>query len=366
MKRILQVTLFDDKNIGNRLQNYALQEVLIKKECEVTNLRDRRVYHISGKQLIKNNVKHILSITGNKKYKQKYEASRFINARWKIIHQFSEEYIHHIIDASKGIDKIELSNYDLAIVGSDQVWHNWKAGDPDFVMDLSYYYLSFLPPEKRAAYGASFGFDKFLERDLQAHMNGLQGMHYISCREQSGCDLVQSVTGKDVPHVLDPTLLLDASDWRKLESKANAYSKNVTGKYAFVFFLGNETEEYKQSVERECQKNSIDTIIDFNDFSDDNIASCGPIEFLYLIDHAQYIFTDSFHCTVFSILFDKNFVVYRRLQDGFTNMFGRIEELLKMTGHMNNAYGGVSNRTKVEDFEIIKRRSLDYLDLILK
>lgn len=358
MKKVLQVTLFDNSNIGNRLQNYALYTLLTSKGCDVTNLKDRTEYVPDTKTKVKNQVKHVLGIFGNKKYKEKYLQYKGNLKRRAALQSFSNAYIPKVIDASNGTDGIDFSSFDLGIAGSDQVWHHWNQDDKE----LPYFYLEFLPEEKRNAYAASFGFDEFPEEDLDQHKYGLSHMHSISCREQSGCNLVKSVTGKDVPHVLDPTLLLSAEEWRKLENQANAYVRSLKD-YVFIYFLGNITDEYRNEIEKKANGKKI---VNFTDWNNSKIAECGPVEFLYLIDHCDYFLTDSFHGTVFATLFNKEFTVFRRKQEGFENMFSRINELLISTGHEEKAYGGVDPADNVETFDILKQRSLDYLDKILK
>lgn len=357
-KNILHVTLYDNSNIGNRLQCYALYKLLADRNCEVTLLRDRKEYQPNGKEILKNQIKHILGMFGNKKYGRKYEMWKGGFPRRAAMQHFSETYLGKVIDASEGTEGIDFSAYDLGIVGSDQVWHHWHEDDEE----LSYFYLEFLPPEKRAAYAASFGFDHFRSDDIQLHKKGLQEMHYISCREARGCELVKELTGRDALHVLDPTLILDAAEWKKLENDASSYAKMQRG-YVFIYFLGNINDEYKHEIEKHTAGKKI---VDFGNLADEDIAACGPVEFLYLIDHADYVITDSFHCTVFSILFHKPFTVVRRQQEGFNKMFGRIEELLISTGNQDKALGGVDRNLAADSFDSMKLRSLNYLDEILR
>lgn len=376
--RVALLTIQDDGNFGNRLQNYALQTVLEKRGANVTNLDDSHTKPISSHQKKKEIIKFWLGVFGSKYYKKSHKMVLGREERNKVLLSFSNSYIHNRV---KVTHTNVPDNFDLGIVGSDQVWHHWDViRNPDDSIvknpdgtnrldptELPYYYLEFLPSEKRASYAASFGFTEFPEEDLNEHIQGLKGMKYISCREQSGCDLVKSVIGGDVPHVLDPTLLLSASEWRELEKNVNETARaEADTPYVFGFFLGNCTDEYREEIEERVKEQGQDTkVIDFSDITNKKIASYGPIEFLYLIDHAEYVFTDSFHCTVFSILFGKQFLSFRRQQEGFLNMFGRIEELLKMTGKEECAYGGIDKGTVAEDFETIKKRSLDYLDMVL-
>ena len=250
--------------------------------------------------------------------------------------------------------------YDFAIVGSDQVWHKWG----NDLKELPYYYLEFMPKEKRLSYAASFGFDEFPTIDREKHIKGLKGMHAISCREQSGCRLIKEATGKEATHVLDPTLLLKPEEWRNIEADISTVVKPEE-KYIFIYFLGNIIEEYRQYIDEIASKRGL-RIIDFLDMQDKNIACCGVGEFVSFIDHADYVLTDSFHCTVFSILFEKEFTVFKRKQEGFEKMYSRIEELLQSTGHEYNAYDKLNPNPMVENFETLYENSRRYLTEILR
>lgn len=360
-KKVLLVTMQDNNNMGNRLQNYALQYVLDKYGMEVTNLDNGYSdYHIGKKAKLKKAIKSVLATLGLPKYRIEVQADK----NWRIRHfvnkRFSDSQIHNITRVTfDDVYKRDWSAYDLAIVGSDQVWHKWS----DSEKELPYYYLSFLPKEKRKSYAASFGFDEFPDVDRTQHIEGIKGMNNISCRESTGCKLVKDVIGKDVPHVLDPTLLLSEDDWRKMTTNANNYAKTQK-RYAFMYFLGEKAPEYEAEIQHILKENDLKTI-DFLDFSNSDIANCGPEEFVSLIEHADYVLTDSFHCCVFSILFGKKFEVFRRKGEGMEKMFSRIEELLVNTGHADSAFGGLNPNLKPEDFDELRQTSLDYLEKVL-
>lgn len=359
-KNILLVTLFDDNNIGNRLQNYALQHILELQDANVSVVDNGYTNYPAIKDKIKIIIKQCLGIIGIEKYR--YSFQRFLSEKMKRVanKEFDRKNIHNIIKLSNTqIFNSDWSTFDIAIAGSDQIWHRWGNDK----LELPFYYLQFMPKTKRAAYAASFGFENFPEQDLEQHKKGLQEMEYISCRELSGCKLVEEVVGRDVPRVLDPTLLLSAADWRKIEGQAPEYARTQKN-YAFVYFLGDQTEEYKQYICDVMQHQEIDKIIDFSNYIDKNISACGPAGFLSLIDRAEWIFTDSFHCTVFSVLFDKKFTTFRREQEGFEKMFGRIEDLLASTNKLECIYGGTT-RVATNDFNKLYSDSMHYISKVM-
>lgn len=362
MKNALLITLQDNNNIGNRLQNYALQTALEQYGCNVTNLDNGYTTKPTQKQIIKNNIKKCLGKLGNKKYADK--SKEFFNSQLRRLANtsFTNKYISDIKQVTyANAFSQPWNSYDFAITGSDQVWHNWHK-DPK---ELPYYYLEFMPEEKRVSYAASFGFEEFPEEDKAEHIKGLQGMHAISCRESSGCTLIKRETGRDAVHVLDPTLLLSADDWRQAEAPIPENLHINNSRYAFLYFLGEVPNEYQKFID-DLQTTREVKLIDFMDLKDEAIARCGVGEFLSLIDNADYVLTDSFHCTVFSILFQKEFTVFRRKGEGFEKMFGRIEDLLRMTGNTDKAFDKIPEDSNALSFEKLKENSIKYLEEVIK
>lgn len=360
-KRIVIVTLFDDNNIGNRLQNYALQQVLFKCGTDVTVLDNGYTTIPNLKTRIKENIKGICGAIGNEKYNKDYQNYISKKRKRKANKKFDRNNIKKIVKVSnQQAFNIDWSQYAMAVAGSDQIWHKWRNDE----YELPFYYLQFMPPEKRMAYAASFGFNELPSVDISQHEQGMRGMKCISCREKSGCEIASNITGKRIQQVLDPTLLLTALEWRELEKNATVYARSQEN-YAFIYFLGEKTDEYMEYIKNVMKINKIDNIIDFSDIFNRHISECGPCGFLSLIDRAEYVFTDSFHCTVFSVLFEKRFKVFKRRQPGFENMFGRIEDLLASKGKLENIYGG-SAKKATNDFEKLYMESMQYIDSMLR
>lgn len=357
MKKILIVTLFDEYNIGNRLQNYALQKVLENHGYCVTTIDNFYTQKIPCKVRLKYSIKRLLVLGGNKKYSSDCLKYSRLNMRRRAIQKFNKRNISDIIQISnQKAFEIDWSQFDLVVAGSDQIWHKWQESE----IELPYYYLQFVPSDKRVAYAASFGFESFPKKDIEQHRIGLQEMRYISCREEVGCELIENLINRRVSRVLDPTLLLSAQEWRLLKNQSRGFGKKYHN-YAFVFFLGEITAEYRKFIEETMKENNIDMLIDFND---NQFGVCGPCDFLELIDNAQYIYTDSFHCTVFSAIFDKKFTSFRRVQPGFEKMFGRIEDLLASMDKLSHIYGS-TQRTSTNNFDEIYKFSIQYIRKIL-
>lgn len=355
-KNVVLVTLFDDNNIGNRLQNYALQHILTKYGANVTTLNNGYTSIPNWKDRLKIKIKKSLGKLGVQKYKEDCICFDGNNIKRNANKQFDECNIKHIVNiTNREAFQHNWSQYNIAITGSDQVWHKWRKD----VYELPFYYLEFMPCDKRISYAASFGFESIPFEDLEQHKKGLNGMTMISCRESAGCEIVKNIIGREVPRVLDPTLLLDEFEWRKIAEQAQSNVK-CQSNYAFIYFLGEITVEYKKFIDETLSSLGITKVINFSDNINMDISMSGPSGFLSMIDNADYIFTDSFHCTVFSVIFNKHFHVFRRVQPGFERMFGRIEDLLASKGLLNHIYGGTSVKAS-NDFAIIYKQSIDYL-----
>lgn len=329
-KKVLIVTLQDNLNFGNRLQNYALQQVLEQEGLEVDNLDVKERVQKSFINDLKTVVKVFLAKLGNERF-QEYLAKSIHTKGGK---SFTGRYIHGLIrvpiDSLKGRD---WSCYDTVIAGSDQVWHNWNL----IPEELWYFYLQFVPEDKRVSYAASFGFHEFPKEDEKIHKNGLNSMRAISCREQEGCELVSKLTGLSPVKVLDPTLLPSKETWNQLLKKPDF---ELDEGYLLVFFLGDITDGYREEINRISRERNI-RVININDIRDRKHFISSPNEFLWLICNADTVCTDSFHASVFAVMYNRNLRVYHRTDSRYKveSMFGRLTELLSMLGLAENAYG---------------------------
>lgn len=324
MRKIGIITHPLNINYGGILQNYALQQILIKLGYSPITLRlsdpalkvKRTIYLVD---VVKWIVKRILGrkisfpITTSKK-------SRILETNKKTMDFFVSKYIR-CTPAKENLNIEDIDNYELEalIVGSDQVWRpklvNNMLGNQfcGFAQDL---------PIKRIAYAASFGTDETeYSKELQEQTRKLVSkFSHISVREKGGVPLAKKYWGIDAEWVLDPTLLLDASDYEKLMIGET----HTDEKYIFAYildstpqitnFIHNLAKQYKCKVK---------------------IVLCGPtqiqvpiVSWLALIRDAVYVITDSFHGSVFSILFQKQFVCINNISRGVS----RMDNLKEVTG----------------------------------
>lgn len=330
MKKIGILTLNGEFNYGNRLQNFALQKVLYSYNVQVdtivikTNKLDNLKKHlwIGGirnksdfNKMLKKNFSKMTpsSIERRKNYKAMQAA------KWRIIGQFSQKNI-----STFKVDKKSLAHlhqqYDFFIVGSDQVWN------PNIIEFDSTHFLDFTPKEKRYSYSASFGVDQLPKspHGLNEHYKRyLQQMAYISVREVSGAKLVEELIGKNVDVAPDPTLLLSKDEWyRELDITGEKESS-----FLLIYFVSELSTEIYQEIQRFAKEKRLSIVQIMGDtFGKDRIV-VDPQQFVAMIDQAQYVFTDSFHGSVFSIIMQTPFFVYERTDRKGT--YTRIESLTR-------------------------------------
>lgn len=234
-------------------------------------------------------------------------------ARSAVIKSFVDRYIPMRYDVD--FDEV-ATEYDYFVVGSDQVWNPNFAGFEKF-------FMKFASMEKRIAYAASISCPEIPQDKLQMFIDGIRGMKAISVREQAGADLIQQLTGRRVQVVADPTMLVTAEDWRSIARKPSWLKGDE--QLLVTYFLGKRPDSVIESIARENGLQIVN-MLDERLFEHYAIA---PEEWLWLIDHARFMYTDSFHGTVFSILFRTPFVVTERVDAGCASkMISRIDTLL--------------------------------------
>lgn len=322
--KIAIITINDNNNYGNRLQNYALQQFLKELRMSVDSIwYDRKENSILNRKLWnwKSIIKYIINRKNFREYANKYylrDALRLYNIR-----KFTQKYINTKYDFT--IRKNINDEYNYFITGSDQVWN------PNFWYDerinSTARFLKFASKEKRIAYAASIAIPEISKDKEQFFKDSLNEMKSISMREKAGADLVKNLTGREVPVVVDPTILLSKEEWQKIEMVPEWYNGE---KYILTYFLGNPSPIIKNIAKKNNWK--IYNLMDKNDF---DLYTSRVEEFVYLIDHAQLVATDSFHACVFSILMNTPFLVVNRQQKGVADMTSRIDTLLELFGYQD-------------------------------
>lgn len=322
--KIANLTLDGYFNYGNVLQRYAVCNLLMGLGAEVASLwfspqAGFLPYLQSHYPWMKDSwdwktwVKLGINwkgITGNLFSGQ----NAWESARNAGIKSFVDRYIpmRYDVDFAKVADE-----YDYFVVGSDQVWN------PNGDIDFSYPFLKFSSPSKRISYAASIASPEIPVKKKDVFIDGINGMKAISVREQAGAELIEKLTGRKVEVVADPTMLVTAEDWRSIARKPSWLKGDE--QLLVTYFLGKRPDSVIEGIARENGLHIVN-MLDERVFEHYAIA---PEEWLWLIDHARFMYTDSFHGTVFSILFRTPFVVTERVDAGCASkMTSRIDTLL--------------------------------------
>ena len=320
MKKVSIATINDNNNIGNRLQNYAVQQKLKELGYEVVTIKNDSI--INSRDGIWKFFKRIIRIILDKM--QEYK-----NKRLKYFKKFNKN-----IKFSKMLfmkwNYWLFTNSNYYITGSDQVWN------PNFSRLTNFELLSFVPGEKRIAFSASFGISELPEQYHEKTARELKKFKAISVREDAGKKIVEELTGRnDVEVLVDPTMLITVDEWNKVAKKPKQMKSN--NKYILNYFLGELSESRKKEIERIAKENDCD-IINILD-EDDIFYETGPSEFIYLEKNAFLVCTDSFHACIFAVIYNRPFIVFER-EENLANMNSRIETLLNKFKLENRRYRG--------------------------
>ena len=319
MKKIAILTINDYGNYGNRLQNYAVQEIIKSLGFKVVTINNQK--NMVGLEVLNYKIKKII-----KKF--------FINSNIKRFNNFMEfnkniKFSKIFIDENH-IPKKLNNKYDYFFTGSDQVWN------PTFKRMSDIDFLTFASKEKRNSFSASFGISTIPKEMREYYKERLNELNHISVREDAGKKIIEELTGrKDVEVLVDPTMLLTSEEWDKVSKKPKMLK---TEKYILNYFLGDLSQERRKEIEKIAKENNCEVI----NILDKNspFYVCGPSEFLYLEKHAFLICTDSFHSSVFAILYNRPFVIFDREQEGMNNMGSRLDTLLNKFKLKNRRYNG--------------------------
>lgn len=317
------VTIMDYTNYGNRLQNYAVQQVLKTRfHCEVVSLvsyKAKPFYDGNYIEWIKDQVVKKMCIVP-KLAEKRFGANV---TRWANFQSWSRKIKTRNYYESTALSSKLNKEYDYFFVGSDQVW-NYHFSSSRF----EDYFLKFAEDSKKVAISASFGVADIPESWKEEYIKGLKSFKHISVREEAGKIILQRLLDRDVPVLIDPTMMLSKEEWLKVSRKPRV---NCSKPYILKYYLGDESEETK--IDDWAKRNGYLVYELLNDKIPE-LYSAGPGEFISLINNATMVCSDSFHCIVFSIIFSKPFLVYAR-QGKEDYMTSRIDTLLNKFGFQN-------------------------------
>ena len=351
MKQIGIIThYYGSKNYGGVLQSYALCQFLKNQGFDAEQIQFDKDKGESIKRRLGKVYRYTLSIPRRIKYRRLYKEIRGREVKFAA---FRDGAICHSkeVFTQDSLNRL-AKEYQLYITGSDQVWH------PNAVCDA--YLLDFgIEGIKKMSYAASIAKDTLSAEESGRYKKAFKDYAAISVREKSAVELLRPITPVEIQWVVDPVFLLRREEWKSLVG-----SKCDSERYALCYFLGNDSTERKIAKEyAKCKNLKLKVMPFLNgeiseddlDYGDERIINASPSEFVQLIQNAEIVFTDSFHATAFSLLFERQFYVFDRSFQ--SSMGSRIESLTELFG-VQDHYCNIPNRTTFD--YIYETASIDY------
>lgn len=336
---------YKSKNYGGVLQAYALTEYLKNKGFDVEQICYKIAVEntpLSAMVLLRAKISNIA---------QKIlmlQINKGIKARNKNFDAFTNSISHSQAVYDDGNISDSNKVYDVFITGSDQVWN------PSYYNQT--FFLDFVEDGKKClSYAASIATGKLSDGQRATFKKHFEKYTAISLRENDA-EVIQELTNIPVKWVLDPTMLLTKEEWDKVSAP-----RMIKEKYLFCYFLGRNEEE-RQIATEFAKKNNLKLVtiphlmgyFERSDkgFGDEQILSASPAEFVSLIKNAEFVFTDSFHATSFSNIYEKEYFVFQRA--GFKGMSSRIYSVCSLFG------------TQSRFLDTVEKQNVQYIEKIIQ
>lgn len=330
MKKVAIMTWFHFQNFGTALQVFALSKIVRKLGYQdfvinyIPEASDNRpfILRLKDYKYVKQKLilffQHIMPIF-SPAYLDKEKSLAF--------HHFIKKNIRFTDICTTFADLYALNNnYDAFVCGSDQIWAP--------TLYNSKYFLDFVDnTDKMVAYAPSIGLEQLEDSNVKELMKkSIQRFKHLSVREEQGSKIIKDLVGVEARVVLDPTLLLDKSEW----SNIGIFS-NIAKPYMLCYFLGYNKRYWRfiNKLSRKLNLKSVIIPIFARDYlrNGEVILGVGPKEFIGLIQNARLVCTDSFHGVTFSVVFERPFIAFKRFSDSDPiSQNSRVYNLLKILG----------------------------------
>ena len=348
---IKTITCHDCYNLGASLQAFALQHYLEMQghDVEVINYKP---YYLSG---------HFrLSAVSNPVYDKPIIKWLYLLAklpgriksfpRKKAFDVFTDQYLH-LTRRYNSYEELKAMppKADVYIAGSDQIWNTLFPNGRDAA-----FYLDFGNPKiNRISYAASFATQDVVEEYRKFVINELKNFNTVSIREKISLPLLKSLGRCDGVAVCDPVFLLSPNEWRTIVDRSNAISSDE--KYILVYLtdLSNEIKNIAWDMHKATGWKIFVTGAFEQHWADKNYVNAGPLDFVNLIDGAQYVISNSFHATAFSLILGKTFCVVNR-KEGINERMKSVLADYDLTDRMTNRFS--SEMLKSIDYSVVNRQ----------
>ena len=382
MKKLGICACYQHKNYGSQLQSYATTVELARRNIDFEIIRYKK--KTTPLLLIKSLPRLLNPIfindriieTSQKKMMLKLhpQLAQDNAVRNAAFDKFSQSRFKKLSPVYYGYEQLkeQSKKYTAVMVGSDQLW------SPSGITS-NFYNLMFADDNTvKISYATSFGVSQINPKYHKIYNTFLNRLDFISVRENSGKKIVEELSSNKAEVVCDPVILLDAEQWLKEIPNKRLYDEP----YIFAYFLG-KSAEYRDAVTKFAKQKDLKIVtephMDSYNKADENFGDytpfdIGPAEFVNLIRNAEYVFTDSFHGSVFSMLYQKQFLVFNRYSDNSSSSKNsRIDSFCKNYGLSDRRYNGnIANVENEINYEAVlgkvdehRQKSKAFLDKAL-
>lgn len=363
-KNIVLMTWKGQGNFGTCLQSYALYQILKSMGNNIKFLP-----YVHEHYTVATFFKWLLYILGVNKLREVFSYNGLSKQEKKRV-RFQKRIFNDTYVYTKWQEKHLVSHTDCFITGSDQIWntyHNYS----------SFFFLPFAGSCKRVAYASSIGTNSINEECKEEVRSLLLDFNHIGVREQEAVNVLSELTGRnDIVQVLDPTFLLNPTEWKKVAETAE-YEQELPEEYILCYFIGNNSW-YKEDLVDVQKQTGINNIVFIPAAENPNFVcenaivynNASPVEFVDLLQRAKLVCTDSFHATALSINHSVPFVEFLRFKDDDKkSQNSRIYDVLTHYGLNNRIYQKHSSiwkepidyRPVQEILSCDRKQSMDYL-----
>lgn len=311
--RLAIVTLYGNCNYGNKLQNYAVEQIFLDKGIEVSTIDYR------DNNLILDVKKCVNNLT-NYRFAKNRKIRIAEAEKERLLKKFSDENLHVVRE--NRIERLK-SQYDYFCVGSDQVWNPiWFNEKTKHLM-----LLDFVERNKKMTMSASFGIEELQTEWKDFFRERLCDFNKITVREASAEKIVKGLCDVSVDTYIDPTLMLGSGKWAQIAKAPSEYSEEYIKNSIVLYLLGDIDSSDYENINRIAEKNNLHIIgLNCDSVKDHFVPSLE--QWIYCIGNARLVITDSFHGSVFSFLFDRNLIVYKRSGE-YSDIFSRLQNLMQ-------------------------------------
>ena len=373
-KRKIGIVTYYKDNYGSFLQCFSLCWYLRQKEFEPVVFVARKKSFIGSlvhKVIVLSKCALIPGFASNKFNirKARQKESTLLNEKSKnLIDSCVEENLNVECHSTSELRKLSRTDeYKCFFAGSDQIWNSNSEID-------EFKFLKFSPKHKNYGISVSFGSLAIPKYNLKKLKRLLVNFRQISLREESAVEFVYDLVNRKYPRTADPTLLLNKSNWEEFISKAKNDSTKSKS-YIFVHFINEPSSVAVKCIQLLAERKKAKVLLVGYDHKLDlnyEFIDASPFEFLRLLNNSECVITDSFHSSLFSINFEKEFYTFERCYLHNYSQSSRIHDLLTRFNMADRFISNINDlnlvNSKVSSDKLIGERTKleEYIDSCVK